>query len=97
VGEIIYNFRAALDYLVCTLSKADTPVWVGKRRNQCAIERAYEGFRSRRDTFLAGLSDEHVRALEAFQPSALVKGLTNGDIARRVRPLAVLSHRWIEP
>jgi hypothetical protein len=39
VGEIIYNFRAALDYPVCTLSKADTPVWVGKRRNQCTVQR----------------------------------------------------------
>jgi hypothetical protein len=67
-GEVVHNFRAALDYLVCTLSKTDTPVWTGrKRRNQFPIEHT-AGFENRRRTFLAGLSDAHVRALEAYQP-----------------------------
>jgi hypothetical protein len=55
VGETVYNFRAALDYLVCWLSKTDTPICAGTRRNQFPIERTAQGFVSRRQTFLAGL------------------------------------------
>jgi hypothetical protein len=68
IGEVIYNLRASLDYLVCTLAKTDTPVWVGNRRNQFPIERTQRGFLWRRQTFLAGLTDDHVREIERYQP-----------------------------
>ena len=70
VGEIVYNYRAALDYLVCTLSKVDAPAWQGQRRNQFPIESTRRGFDGRRHTFLAGLSAAHVAIIERYQPYA---------------------------
>ena len=72
VGEITYNLRAALDYLVCQLSLLDTPSWAGKRerRNQFPIESSEKGFRDRRATMLAGVSDAHAALMETFQPFA---------------------------
>jgi hypothetical protein len=70
VGEAVYNLRAALDYLTGALSRIDTPGWPSgrKRRNQFPIEHTRIGFTSRRDTFLAGVSDAHVAEIEGYQP-----------------------------
>jgi hypothetical protein len=70
VGEIVYNFRAALDYLIGYVSRTDSPNWPRKRRNQFPIERTQDGFDARRETFLAGLSDAHVIAIAEYQPYA---------------------------
>jgi hypothetical protein len=70
VGEAVYNLRAALDYAVCQISKLQTPEWKRKRqrRNQFPIESTAEGFRARRETFLAGVSDGVVYFIEGKQP-----------------------------
>src|SRR5439155_17579685 len=62
VGEAAYNFRAALDYLVGQLSLGHTPTFTlpGRRKNQFPIEHRPHVFDSRRNTWLAGVSDEHV-------------------------------------
>lgn len=60
-GEIVYNFRAALDYAVCALAG-------GRHRNQFPIESSAHGFSSRRQTFLEGLDDASVRRIETYQP-----------------------------
>ena len=72
IGEVVYNFRAALDYAVGALSRSDTPIWSlrQKRRNQFPVERTAQGFDARRDTFLGGLTDAHVDAIRAYQPYA---------------------------
>ena len=87
IGEALYNFRAALDYLVCALSQMDTPHLSGgrDRRNQFPIEHSQHGFRSRRRTFLGGVSDANVLEIERFQPfrgcswTATLAALSNRD------------------
>lgn len=69
-GEVVYNLRAALDYAVGQTSALQTPEWKRRRprRNQFPIETTPEGFRSRRDTFLAGVHDGVVHYIEGKQP-----------------------------
>lgn len=69
-GESAYNLRASLDYLVGQLSRLHTPVWrkAATRRNQFPIEHSPRVFAGRRKTWLAGVSDRHVRRIEAYQP-----------------------------
>jgi hypothetical protein len=66
VGESAYNLRAALDYLVFRLAIADSGE--EQPRTQFPIESTPEGFAARRGAFLAGVSNEHVTMIEAFQP-----------------------------
>ena len=67
VGEVIYNLRAALDYLVYELSGR-------KDRTQFPIEHCKlskdgkHGFDTRRTTYLNGLTDSQVAAIEKLQP-----------------------------
>ena len=72
VGEVTYNLRAALDYLVCQLSLLQTPKWSGKkeRRNQFPIESTEAGFDGRRASMLAGVSDRHAALIRTLQPFA---------------------------
>lgn len=70
IGEAIYNLRAALDYMIGNLSRLDSPQFQRPRRTQFPIESAPAGFASRRQTFLAGVSDEHVADLQELQPFA---------------------------
>lgn len=87
VGEITYNLRAALDYLVCQLSLLDTPEWSGRkeRRNQFPLESTEAGFKGRRASMLAGVSDRHAGLIRAYQPfagcpwTALLATLSNVD------------------
>jgi hypothetical protein len=66
VGETIQNLRTALDYLVYALAWLDSGVH--HDMTQFPIESAPEGFDGRRATYLKGLSDEHVAAIERLQP-----------------------------
>jgi hypothetical protein len=92
VGETVYNYRAALDYVVGELSRLDTPIWHGRkpRRNQFPIESSPIGFQSRRETFLAGVNDRHVSLIERFQPyrgcqwTATLAHLSNADKHNRL-------------
>jgi hypothetical protein len=67
LGEICYNFRVALDYLVFELSYLDS----GKPQNgtQFPIEDKKKGFRFRQERgWLLGLNAAHVAAIKALQP-----------------------------
>lgn len=66
VGEIIYNLRAALDYLIYDLARLDSGQVV--KRTQFPIEDTVDKFERRRNTFLKGVSDEHVAAITKLQP-----------------------------
>jgi hypothetical protein len=70
LGEALYNFRAALDYAVGQASLKQTPVWPNKRsrRNQFPIESTPEGFRARRQSFLAGVGHGIASYIEGLQP-----------------------------
>jgi hypothetical protein len=83
VGEIAYNLRAALDYLVYRLAEIDA----GKVVNgtQFPIEETAKGFGLRRTRFLNGVNNAHVAAIEALQPyrgvdwTRLLRDLSNMD------------------
>ena len=66
VGEIAYNLRATLDYLVYELAILDS----GSTQNgtQFPICDAPDAFRRRRKTFLNGINDTHAAAIETLQP-----------------------------
>lgn len=85
IGEVLYNFRAALDYSVGQISRLQTPDWTGRpRRNQFPIESTAEGYRGRRNSFLAGVGDGVVRFIEGIQP------YNNCDWTRRLGELSNL-------
>ena len=67
IGATVQNLRTALDYLVYQLAE-----WYSgpdfARRTQFPIEDTPEGFKGRRNTFLKGVSDEHVASLDLLQP-----------------------------
>lgn len=80
-GEIVYNLRAALDYLVFELAFHDsfnTSLDSINMRTQFPIEDTPEGFKGRIDPIkrrggtidnaLTGVSPDHIAAIEALQP-----------------------------
>jgi hypothetical protein len=96
VGEIIYNLRAALDYLVYELAINDTP---GREpeRTQFIIESHKVhpknkkcGFDASAKKHLSGLSGEHIRSIELFQPykgcawTKTLAGISNPDKHRHL-------------
>jgi hypothetical protein len=74
IGEIIYNLRAALDYLVYELACFDSKQEI--ERTQFPIDNSPERFDTRsceikdkgRDKYLRGVSPEHVAAIKRLQP-----------------------------
>src|ERR1700722_2069935 len=67
IGEICYNLRSALDYLVFELAKLDS----GSEQNgtQFPIEDTVKGFRHRiKRGWLNGINSTHVAAIERLQP-----------------------------
>jgi hypothetical protein len=88
LGEIVYNLRSGLDYLVYSLAAADA----GTPRNgtQFPIEDSPAGFSGRRCSFLMGLSDKHVAMIEDLQPykgvewTRRLRDLSNPDKHRRL-------------
>jgi hypothetical protein len=88
VGEIIYNLRAALDYLVYELAYLDS----GEIKNgtQFIIEDREKVFQRKRNSKLKGVSDEHVAIIERLQPyngcdwTRILRELSNPDKHRRL-------------
>jgi hypothetical protein len=66
VGEVLYNLRAALDYLVYALAWLDSEAH--QAHTQFLIEDSPEVFDSKRSWRLKGLSDEHAAAIKRLQP-----------------------------
>jgi hypothetical protein len=83
IGEICYNLRCALDYLVAALAILDSR----KRRSgtQFPFESCENIFRQHEDTFLAGVNKTHRAMIEEYQPykgctwSAILRNLSNMD------------------
>jgi hypothetical protein len=78
-GEIIYNLRSALDYLVYELARKDsgseqsgTQFLIEDektcQRKTCPPKCLQHGFDVRKGKYLKGLSDPHIDAIEGFQP-----------------------------
>jgi hypothetical protein len=61
IGEIFYNLRAALDYLVFAMAD-------GQQRTQFPIDEAPKDFKRHRKTFLNGVAVEHIALIESLQP-----------------------------
>jgi hypothetical protein len=84
VGEICYNLRAALDYLVYELAIRDSG---GMKRTQFPIEKNAAAFAARRKpgNFLDGINNAHVATIEKLQPymgctwTADLQDLSNPD------------------
>jgi len=66
VSDCIHNLRAALDDLIHELAFLDRGAVMGG--TQFPIEDSPSRFNSRKSTYLRGLSNDHIRAIESFQP-----------------------------
>lgn len=84
LGEICYNLRAALDYLIYELAREDSGI--DQDGTQFPIEDTPEGFQARIDRgSLYGLNPDHVTAIEALQPYhgqpwlKIFRGISNRD------------------
>lgn len=96
MGETIYNLRAALDYLVYELSGHLSGTQFPIEDVKLSKDRK-RGFDTRRDTFLNGVSDSHVAAIELLQPykgctwSKTLRGISNPD---KHRHLTIMLGHW---
>jgi hypothetical protein len=83
IGEICYNLRDALDYLIYELTRADSGSV--KSGTQFLIEDLPENFIRRQKTFLNGLNTAHIAAIERLQPyngcdwAAALRDFSNRD------------------
>jgi hypothetical protein len=66
IGEICYNLRSALDYLVFELAKHDSGI--AQDGTQFPIEDKRKNFKSRKKTWLKGINLGHIAAIERLQP-----------------------------
>ncbi len=82
VGEFAYNLRAALDYVVHQLARLDG---APARYRYFPIERDPKQWSKRRESWLAGIADQHVEILLRHQPFrgqkwlSLLKAINNPD------------------
>jgi hypothetical protein len=100
VGEICYNLRAALDYLVYELARLDSGrVQVG---TQFPIEHKKKRFDSISPHRLKGLYPSHVTAIELLQPyrgcdwTATLKEISNPDKHRELTKRGYAGAVWQE-
>lgn len=89
IGEIAYNLRAALDYLVYALAVLDSGV--EQSGTQFPIEDTPDGFEARKKVgFLRGLNAAHIAGIERLQPykgcdwTRLLRSLSNQDKHRHL-------------
>lgn len=97
VGEIAYNLRASLDYLVYELACMDSRAIVNG--TQFPIEDTQDGFRGRpgrrgqggkRRSYLRGVNNDHAAMIERLQPyngchwTRTLRDLSNPDKHRRL-------------
>ncbi len=94
IGEIIYNLRAALDYLIFELAALDSGCVI--EGTQFPIESNKKGFKSCvRRGWLEGLNATHIALIEGLQPyrgnawAAALKNLSNPDKHRALTPSQV--------
>jgi hypothetical protein len=84
-GEVIYNMRAALDYLVYALAILDRPQVRFPEKTQFPIDDSPEQFIGHRGSYLNGVSDVHATAIATLQPyygcvwTRTLRSLSNRD------------------
>lgn len=94
VGEILYNLRSGLDYLVYELAYLDSGQI--QEQTQFLIEDREAGWENKRGQKLKQISDSHVERIKDFQPfrgcdwTGTLRDLSNPD---KHRTLTVISHR----
>lgn len=92
-GEILYNLRAALDYLIYVLAQHDSGMV--QSGTQFPIEDSQQGFTARKERILKGVSEEHVAIVRQFQPfkgcdwTRLLRDLSNIDKHRELASVDV--------
>jgi hypothetical protein len=90
VGEITYNLRCALDYLIYALAVLDSGS--DQKGTQFPILDAAKDFAGRGKTMLKGLNAAHVAAIERLQPyqgchwTGRLRDLSNMDKHRHIVP-----------
>lgn len=93
VGEIVYNLRASLDYLVYELARNDSGTY--QDGTQFPIEDKGKGFDAKVSQLLKGVSSGHVGAIKLLQPSegckwtGILRDISNPD---KHRKLTVFRH-----
>jgi hypothetical protein len=88
IGEVLYNLRSALDYLVFELARHDS----GSPQDdtQFLIESTPESFRGKTKRRLRGLNAAHIAAIERLQPyngciwTKTLRDLSNPDKHREL-------------
>ncbi len=92
IGEIAYNLRSALDYLVFKLAKLDSGV--DQDFTQFPIVDTGDKFRAwRKDARRKGINDAHIAAIKRLQPcegcdwSAYLRDISNTDKHREFTPI----------
>ena len=108
IGEIAYNLRSALDYLVFELAKLDSGI--EQSATQFPIENTKESFDYRAKTrgLLKGINTAHAAAIERLQPytgckwTGILRDISNPDKHRefaRIRGnyTVFVSHSLNEP
>jgi len=88
VGEIVYNLRAALDYLIYELAILDTKlVQDGTQFPICDTKSAFDGVEKK---FLVGLNTTHRAGIERLQPysgcdwTPILRDISNPDKHRHL-------------
>lgn len=100
IGEILYNLRSALDYLIYELTIIDSGV--EKNGTQFPIESTKDGFGGRGNTYLKGLSVKHKADIEALQPYnghdwiGRFATLSNQDKHRLLTPVVNITQSVVE-
>ena len=100
IGEIIYNLRSALDYLIFEMAFLDSGA--EQQGTQFPIEHKPAGFNRRRNTLLKGLRVKHIASIEALQPykgttwTHLLALLSNPDKHRHLTPIVNLAESVIK-
>jgi hypothetical protein len=99
IGEICYNLRSALDYLVFELAKFDSSV--PQDGTQFPIVDTNMDFSRRQQVWLKGLNDLHIAAIERLQPymgcnwSKALRQLSNRDKHREFAEIRGVSRAYI--
>lgn len=97
VGEMVYNLRATLDYLIFALAWHDTgvePTGKWARALQFPVESDIKVFEGRRPRFLEGVSDPHIAMIREYQPAKgcawteVLVGISDADKHRHLSVFA---------
>jgi len=90
VGEIVYNLRCALDYLIYALAELDSGA--PQKRTQFPIMETAQDFARWSKTMLKGVNPGHIAAVERLQPyngcswTDALGALSNMDKHRHIVP-----------